>query len=71
MHYLLKCVRYKEESIYWKLVKRQSNALNKKIKSKSANQSVEGTDACSQILRGLVGYAGSISFDCRATAHRL
>ena len=28
MHYLLKCVRYKEESIYWKLVKRQSNALN-------------------------------------------
>ena len=27
--------------------------------------------ACSQILRGLVGYAGSISFDCRATAHRL
>lgn len=42
MHYLLKCVRYKEESIYWKLVKRQSNALNKKIKNKSANQSVEG-----------------------------
>ena len=43
MHYLLKCVRYTEESIYWKLVKHQSNVLNKRIKNKSANQSVEGT----------------------------
>lgn len=43
MHYLLKCVRYTEESLYWKLVKHRSNVLNKKIKNKSANQSVEGT----------------------------
>jgi len=43
MHYLLKCIRYTEEMIYWKLVKHQSNELNKKIKNKSANQIVERT----------------------------
>ena len=29
---------YTEELIYWKVVKHQSNVLNKKIKNKSANE---------------------------------
>ena len=35
---------YTEELIDWKVVKYQSNVLNKKIQNKGAHQSVEPTD---------------------------